>query len=137
MLADAAEADDAALIAHILDRYHAEHRRQLPELLRLARGATPALAEALSRIAYEMEGHMRKEEDGLFPMILGGHDNLGMAVEIMRDDHEAHLERLDALLALPVAPGGEALRDALGRFAADLREHIRLEDEVLFPRCGA
>jgi regulator of cell morphogenesis and NO signaling len=134
---DIAATPTAALIAHILDRYHAAHRRQLPALLQLARGAAAAIAEALSRIADEMEQHTRKEENGLFPMILGGHDGLGLAIEIMRDDHEAHLERLDALLALPGAASSGALRDALGRFAADLREHVKLEDAVLSPRCGA
>lgn len=127
--------DDAALIATILGRFHAGHRRDLPALLDLARREAPELAAPLSRIAFELEAHMRKEEEGLFPMMQGGGGNLAMAIEIMRDDHDAHLARLDALMALDA--GGEDLRAALRRFAGELREHVRLENDVLFPRWEA
>ncbi len=98
--AAAAPQDSAALIAHILERYHAVHRREVPELIRLARrvetvhrghpAAPHGLSELLARAQYEMEAHMQKEEQALFPMILSGHPNLAMPIEIMRDDHDDH-----------------------------------------------
>ena len=72
-----------ALIGRILERYHAVHRRELPELARLARRVeavhrenahVPAgLADLLEEIGQEMENHMLKEEHVLFPLILAGH----------------------------------------------------------------
>ena len=67
------------LVAHVLARYHAVHREQLPELIRLARKVEQVhgdradcphgLADQLSSMAQELESHMRKEENVLFPMI--------------------------------------------------------------------
>ena len=60
-------------------RYHATHRRELPELLKLARRveavhkdhpAVPAgLTEVLQTVATELEDHMGKEEQILFPLM--------------------------------------------------------------------
>jgi regulator of cell morphogenesis and NO signaling len=146
--------DTAALIRLIVDRYHAAHRRDLPVLIGLAREveakhrshpAVPrGLADLLAQVAFEMEQHMRKEEDGLFPMILEGHASLATPIEIMRDEHEDHgtrLARVEALTRGHTAPddAGEAWRAlcaGTARLARELREHIHLEDEVLFPRAG-
>ena len=73
----------ADLIEHILKRYHARHREQLPELIRLAlrveqvhgnRADCPnGLADLLRDMQQELESHMLKEEQILFPMLLGGY----------------------------------------------------------------
>jgi regulator of cell morphogenesis and NO signaling len=135
------------LVAHILARHHAAHRVDLRRLVALAgrlEAGDPAraagLVALLARIADTLEAHMMKEEEGLFPAILAGHPVSPVAIEILRDDHGEHLadrERLAALLALGAARPGEAwagLREHGARFLADLAEHVRLEDEVLFPR---
>jgi regulator of cell morphogenesis and NO signaling len=142
-----------ALIEHILTRYHATHRREVPELIRLARrveavhrehpDAPAGLAELLTRMEWEMEAHMQKEEQGLFPMLREGHA-IPMAMELMRDEHEEHAERLAQLEALThghAPPEGacnswRALYAGTEKFADDLRRHIHLENEVLFPRFG-
>jgi len=68
-----------ALIDHILERYHARHREDLPELIRLARrveqvhGDRPdcpkGLADHLADMQQELESHMMKEEQILFPIL--------------------------------------------------------------------
>jgi regulator of cell morphogenesis and NO signaling len=143
-----------ALIDHIVTRYHMVHRRELPALIALARRveaehgahalAPRGLAELLSRIAWELESHMQKEEQGLFPLLRDGGDTMAVAMELMRDEHDDHAARLGQLAALTrghAAPqdAGDAWRAlcaGTAKLEADLREHIRLENEVLFPACG-
>lgn len=143
-----------ALVRHIVERYHETHRRELPELVRLARrveavhrdhpDAPRGLADLLVRVAYEMEQHMQKEEQGLFPMILAGHPYLGMPISIMRDEHDDHGERLREIEALTrdhTPPEGacgtwRALCAGTRKLSDDLVEHIHLENNVLFPRYG-
>ena len=70
------------LIDHIEASYHEKHRHDLPELIRLAtrveqvHGGHPdcphGLAAALKETLGELEMHMRKEEQILFPMIRRG-----------------------------------------------------------------
>ncbi len=144
----------SALIDHILTRYHAVHRQELPALIRLARQVEAAhaghpdlprgLAALLGSMGSEMEAHMRKEEEGLFPELRHGERAMAMAMELMRDEHDDHALRLAELATL--TRGHQAPDDACGtwralyagtaKFAEDLREHIRLENEVLFPGFG-
>lgn len=143
-----------ALIDHILTRYHAVHRGELPELLLLARRVETervrhpdvphGLADLLLRMGWELEAHMQKEEDGLFPVLRAGQDGMAMAMELMRDEHDEHAARLSELTTL--TRGHQPPQDACGtwralyagtaKLADDLREHIRLENEVLFPSFG-
>jgi regulator of cell morphogenesis and NO signaling len=146
--------DAGALIDHILMHYHAVHRREMPEMIHRARlvEATHAghpdlprgLADLLLRMTWEMEAHMQKEEQGLFPALRAGHGGMAMAMDLMRDEHDDHASRLDELATLTRGhhpPEGacdtwRALYAGTAKFAADLREHIRLENEVLFPDFG-
>lgn len=141
---DTPAADDApALIAHIVERFHETHRRELPALLALAGEAgasAAALAEHLASMAGALELHMFKEEMRLFPMMeQGGSTLIGLLIDDLAREHRAHDEaiaRLEALAgALPATAG--VLRAGVTRFVADLGEHMRLEDEVLFPRYAA
>lgn len=151
---DAAPEQIGALIDHILTRYHAVHRQEVRELIVLARRveaahsnhpAVPAgLADLLTSIAWEMEAHMQKEEQGLFPALRDGHGGMAIAMELMRDEHDDHAARLEQLAAL--TRGHQPPDDACGswralyagtaKLTADLRDHVRLENEVLFPACG-
>lgn len=146
-------ASNEELVEHILNRYHDTHRDQLPELIHLAErvervhGGHPecpaGLAAHLSAMQQELENHMAKEEQILFPMILRG--MLGMAsapVSVMRAEHEDHsqaLQQLDALthqLTLPEGACGtwQRLYQNLQTFRADLLEHIETENNLLFRR---
>jgi regulator of cell morphogenesis and NO signaling len=148
-------AETGALIERILERYHATHRRELPELIRLARrveavhgdkeGAPVGLAAVLEELAAELESHMQKEEQVLFPMMLrGGHPMIVHPIGVMRHEHDEAgelLHRVEALTDGGVAPEGacntwRALYAGTRKFADDLMEHIHLENNVLFPRFG-
>ena len=75
-------ADSPALIDHILDRFHATHREELAWLIPMAQKvetvhgdheeAPLGLTAALIALADDLESHMQKEEQVLFPMIRGG-----------------------------------------------------------------
>ncbi|MDW5375622.1 iron-sulfur cluster repair protein YtfE [Halomonas sp. HP20-15] len=149
-------ASDSELIEHILTRYHAVHRQQLPELIRLARrvehvhgerGTCPAgLADHLESMHQELESHMQKEEMILFPMLKRGlaHNAHG-PIAVMRFEHDEHGEALARLMALShdihIPKGActtwRALYAGLYEFREDLMQHVHLENNVLFERATA
>ncbi len=148
--------DTDALIGLIEARFHAVHRRELPELARLARRVETVhadkpdvprgLAALLETMASELESHMQKEEQVLFPLMRrGGHPMIMHPIGMMRhehDDHGEHLRALEALTNGGVPPAGacntwRALYAGTRKFTDDLMEHIHLENNVLFPRFAA
>ncbi len=145
--------DPAALIDHILSRYHAVHREQLPELIRMARRVeavhrdhpqVPAgLSALLEQAEHELLDHMAKEEEILFPMMRRGSGG-GMAqypIRVMRQEHHSHGEMIAALMARTqdaTPPEGacttwRALYAGLASLVDDLMQHIHLENNQLFP----
>lgn len=141
------------LIEHILNRFHDTHREQLPELIHMAERVERVhsghpecpvgLASHLIDMQRELEAHMAKEEQILFPMITRG--MLGMAaapVSVMRSEHDDHslaLERLQELtrdFTLPEGACGtwQRLYHGLTTFRDDLLEHIQTENDLLFSR---
>ena len=148
-----APVETAALIAHIRSRYHDVHRRELPELIALARKvekvhaghakAPHGLAALLERMAGELELHMMKEEVMLFPAMAEAPAALLAApIACMRHEHEdhgQHLARMEAITDRFTVPADacrswQALYAGVRKFADDLMEHIHLENNVLFPR---
>ncbi|MCE8017090.1 iron-sulfur cluster repair protein YtfE [Halomonas sp. MCCC 1A17488] len=147
------EASNDELIDHILTRYHDVHREQLPELIRMARrveqvhgdrdNCPNGLADLLLVIYQEMESHMQKEEQILFPMLRRG---LGAQAQgpiaVMRHEHDDHGENLEQVMRLTddiTPPKGacttwRALYTGLREFREDLMEHIHLENNLLFER---
>lgn len=142
-----------ALIDLIETRYHATHRRELPELIRLGRRVeavhtnNPAvprgIADLLQRMSGELEVHMKKEELILFPMMRrGGHPMIAQPIAVMlqeHDDHGVHLRELEALTNDFVAPDDacptwRALYVGVKKLTDDLMQHIHTENNVLFPR---
>ncbi len=145
--------DTSALIDHILTRYHEVHRRQVPELIALARkveqvhagktGVPAGLADMLQQALGELEVHMRKEELILFPaMRRQGAGPLDGPIAQMRHDHVDHgevLERIAELTGDFIPPDGacgtwRALYAGAARLRDDLIEHIHIENNILFPR---
>lgn len=153
--AASAPGETPALIDHILRRYHEVHRRELPELIRLAARVeavhrqhpeVPAgLAEALRELAQELDAHMQKEEKVLFPMMSTGFVALTQPIQMMRhehDEHGEHLRRLEHLAHQTQAPAEacatwRALYTGVRKLIDDLMEHIHLENNLLFPRFTA
>ncbi len=142
-----------ALIDYIISRYHETHRRELPELVRLARTVEAVhaghpevprgLADTLEAIQVELGEHMQQEETELFPL-LPRHRVVGAELPIaqMRHDHDRHgelLRRLEAFAQGFALPEGacrswEALYVGTDKLVDDVMEHIHLENNVLFPR---
>lgn len=141
------------LIQHLLERYHARHRADLPALLEMAskvervhadKPAVPrGLALLLARAAEELEQHMQKEEQVLFPLILAGRGRLaGMPIQAMEREHVDHGQNLAALRALAhgyVPPPAacntwRALYLGLEALEREVMQHIHLENNILFPR---
>lgn len=141
------------IIALIETRYHATHRREFPELIKLARrveavhkahAAVPrGLGDLVQRMSDELGDHMNKEEQVLFPLMrAGGHPAIGQPIAVLlaeHDDHGAHLrelERLTAGFTVPddACPTWRALYAAARKLTDDLMEHIHTENNVLFPR---
>lgn len=150
---DAPIHDAAELTRHIETRYHARHRQQLPELAALAEKVEAVhfgeeqvptgLSVLLRRMIGAMEVHMKKEELILFPAIRrGGVPGLENPIRVMRadhDDHDREIAQIRRLTGGPHLPEGAcrswiALYAGVAEFIADLEEHMRLENDVLFPQ---
>jgi regulator of cell morphogenesis and NO signaling len=146
----------AAVIDHILVRYHQPLKLELPRLDAMAAKVAavhgdrdPRLAEVaavVARLRSETEIHLRKEEEILFPRILSGAGSTsGAPIACLRgehDDHGANLRRLHELTDGYRAPDGacgtwRALLLGLEELERELMEHISLENNLLFPRAFA
>lgn len=151
-----AEVSTPALVKAIVNRYHDGHRRDLEELLVLSQRVETVHAEhpdcplglitLLSDVRAELYPHMQKEEQILFPMMLAGGSPLIIGpITCMVGEHDefaSQLARLEALSNTFQAPPGacgtwKALYRSLAHFAEEAREHVHMENNVLFPRFAA
>jgi regulator of cell morphogenesis and NO signaling len=142
-----------ALIDHIVRVYHARLRRDLPDLIEMARrverkrGDTPGCPRGLAALLEDMHvavlEHLEKEEQIVFPMIVRGMGaHAASPVQVMEMEHEQHraavlrLRELTNDLQPPAAACAtwRALYAGLGQLEEELMEHIHLENNVLFPR---
>lgn len=139
------------LISYIQINFHDKHRAQLPALIELSKkiemvhendpACPTGLSDVLAGIWQELDSHMLKEENVLFPMLGRGMKEMARApISVMLLEHEQHEEGVDSLLALtgnlllPDSACGswEKLYSGIGEFIEDLRLHLALENEVLF-----
>ena len=147
----------ADLIDHILEVYHVPLWEELPRLDAMARKVLavhgdkdPAMlggiVEVYGALRAELDQHMRKEEEILFPMIKAGQGaNAGPPVNVMHIEHDSAGEALRRLRELTndyTMPEGacntwRALWHGLEALEHDLHQHIHLENNILFPRALA
>ncbi len=145
------------LIEHILSAYHAPLAEELPRLESIARkvnevhGAKDpqrfsALVSVYLGLKGELEQHMMKEEQILFPMIQRGQGAMADGpISVMEHEHDsagAALRRLRELTDDYQAPEEacntwRALWAGLAALEEDLHQHIHLENNILFPRALA
>lgn len=153
-MTDAVPIHDAAeLTRYIETRYHARHREQLPRRAKLAEmvedlhfgdeGVPHGLSDLLHRMIGEMGVHMKKEELVVFSRHPPGRRHrYRRAYRRDARDHDGHHRELAEIRRLThdLTPPERActswctLYSGLGEFVDDLMEHIRLENDVLFPR---
>jgi regulator of cell morphogenesis and NO signaling len=144
--------EPAEIIEFILSRFHETHRRELPELIELARrveqthaghpAAPKGLAEFIGALAAELDSHMRKEEAMLFPMILADHPMVSTPIAVMEAEHDDHFAALMELAAMTgnmeppddACSSWRALYAGLRKLSDDLKEHIHTENNILFPQ---
>jgi regulator of cell morphogenesis and NO signaling len=142
------------VIDHILERYHAPLREEMPRLEAMARKVLevhgpkdPARFQAivLTFVALkdDLVQHMEKEEQILFPWIRSGRgESAGPPIRVMHMEHDAAAELLSRLSELTdeytvpaeACATWRALWEGLAELDDELKRHIHLENNVLFPR---
>lgn len=145
------------LIDHILTTYHEPLRLELPRLQKMADKVLAVhgdkmpdvlgeLQSVFTALRTELEAHMVKEEQILFPMIKAGSGSeAGGPIAVMEDEHAsagAALKRLRELTNDFQPPEGActtwtALWAGLADLEKELHLHIHLENNILFPRAVA
>lgn len=160
-----AEMSLTALVAHIEATHHVYLRSEMPRLQQLTSKIASVHGEHDARLhdvrdvvidlSAELESHMRKEEQVLFPMVrqLESADgpvafhcgSLANPIRQMESEHDevaSALERLRALTDDYTVPEWgcntyRATLAALTELEADLHAHVHKENNVLFPRAIA
>jgi len=153
------------LIDHIVGAHHVYLRQALPRLTALTAEAVKhsealiQLQSVLLDLRGELESHMWKEEMVLFPLVrtLLAAEKTGVKpppahcgsvnnpIRVMEHEHAAATAALDEMRRLTgdyAIPGGaseshSALLGGLLELEADLKTHIHLENDILFPRAAA
>jgi regulator of cell morphogenesis and NO signaling len=142
------------LIDHILNKYHAGLYEELPRLEAMARKVEQVhgekdpqrlnrLVQAVLELKAELDTHMIKEEQILFPMIRAGRGTgADGPIAVMMREHETAGDLLRQIRELTndytvpedACNTWRALWLGLEALEADLHEHIHLENNILFPR---
>ena len=141
------------LIDEILESFHKKHREDLGMLIPLAQkvervhadkdDCPKGLEKFLQKLVFELESHMQKEEQILFPMIKSGQGfDVSGPVSVMMSEHLDHGENLAKLKTIAfnfVAPEGacgtwRTLYEGLATLERDIMEHISIENNILFPK---
>jgi regulator of cell morphogenesis and NO signaling len=150
------------LADHIEKTHHAYLRAELPRLDFMTRKVAAVHAESEPRLndirtvfaacKEELESHMLKEEQILFPMIrqLEAADapvafhcgTLANPIRMMEHEHDSAGDALELLRQLTddyTPPSWacntyRAMVDALGAFERDMHQHVHKENNILFPK---
>jgi regulator of cell morphogenesis and NO signaling len=151
------------LCTHIVGHHHAYLREELPALAALtdkvarAHGDRHAelhdVAATFAAVRAELEAHMEKEEQVLFPACVALERGIGTdlpfpvdaPIEAMVHEHDevgaalAQLRRLTGGYAPPAdaCNSYRAMLDRLESLELDTHEHVHEENNILFPRAAA
>jgi regulator of cell morphogenesis and NO signaling len=163
--ADAAAMSLTELADHIQATHHAYLRQELPRLSAMSRKVasvhgehyawTIQVAQIVDDFVAELNAHMMKEEQILFPLIrqldsaagptqfhCGSVANPIRVMEMEHDSAGNALARMRALSGGYTPPADacntfRALLAGLAELEADLHQHIHKENNILFPRAAA
>lgn len=153
--------DPAELVDHLETTHHRYLKEELPRLSELADKVSQAhgqrhpelirVAKILAEIRADLEPHLRKEEEVLFPMARTlatatalpsfACGSIGNLIAVMEAEHTVVgglLEQLRQLTGNYTAPADtcastRALMDGLAGLEADLHLHVHKENNHLFP----
>ena len=156
-----------ALMQHIVTRHHGYLRDELPAIERaiakaveLRAGTKATALLSLERtfrfFKRELELHLRKEEEVLFPLIRRlevafstsarlprfPFGSIANPIGIMEEDHDTENRQLEKMLGLTGNYSGppeaaticRLVFERLQSLNADMTIHVHLENDVLFPR---
>ncbi len=154
-----------SLVDHILTTHHAYLREEFPRLTKMTNRVAevhgerhpelPKVRDAFAALRDELEQHMQKEEQVLFPMIkqldsgataAAGHcGTIENPIRMMEHEHDNAGDALGTLRTLTggFAPPADAcntyrvMLDSLAKLEADLHQHIHKENNILFPKALA
>lgn len=159
-----------ALMQHIVARHHGFLRKELPSMeraiakaaeLRARTNATAlvSLERTFRLFKRELELHLRKEEEVLFPLIrrlevafsTGARlprfpfGSIANPIGIMEEDHDTEKLQLEKMLGLTGNYSGPPEAAAICRLVferlqslnGDMQLHVHLENNVLFPRVSS
>ncbi|MDX1954128.1 MAG: iron-sulfur cluster repair di-iron protein [Chitinophagaceae bacterium] len=155
------------LIDHIVKTHHAYVKKELPELLGYVQKVASKhgerhpeilpVFENLFQLAEEMDLHMKKEENILFPRIkeiekmsgenhqpaeMPGHVSIQSPIAMMELEHDQAGAFMASIRQLTndYTPPPDACTTyrlsfaGLQAFEADLHQHVHLENNILFPK---
>lgn len=150
------------LADHIVDTHHAYLEKELPRLVAMSAKVAKVhgdsdlrlveLAQVVSELAAELQSHMMKEENVLFPIVrqLADTDtlpqmhcgNLSNPIRVMEAEHDTAgnaLERAHELTDNYTPPKWacntyRALLERLHDLELDMHQHIHKENNILFPK---
>ncbi|HVA62263.1 MAG TPA: hemerythrin domain-containing protein [Terriglobales bacterium] len=155
-----------ALADHIVQAHHAFCRREMARLTGLFQAAAhdadtglSRLQASFQRLCRALEQHLLKEETVLFPLIaqidaahrdhtppprpsFGGVANPIRMMVLEHDEAAAVLAQMRQATGnfqppADASPAYQELCAGLRAFDEDMRQHVALEDQVLFPRAVA
>jgi regulator of cell morphogenesis and NO signaling len=147
------DVDLNVLIDHILVTYHKPLREELPRLDDMMTKVSKvhhekdarltAVHSAFTGLRAELDAHMMKEEQILFPMIRQGQgESASGPVSVMEHEHDSAMAALRKMRELTddFQPPQEAcntwraMLHGLEALERELHQHIHLENNILFPR---
>ena len=154
-----------ALVDHIVATHHTYLREEFPRLTRMTERVAavhgerhselPQVRDVFAAVRGELELHMHKEEQILFPMIkqldsgdtgAAGHcGTIENPIRMMEHEHDsagdalATLRELTGDFAIPADACNtyRVMLDSLAKLEADLHQHIHKENNILFPKALA
>jgi regulator of cell morphogenesis and NO signaling len=150
------------IVHYIVAHHHAFVRVAVPRITKLTQAVLVThgehhpeirdVADVFDRLADQLLQHMAREEEILFPWIVytyrqGWHTPHALfgtvinPIMVMEREHEAALESMSLIRELTddyvpppdACPSYRAWLHELEGFETDLRAHVLLEDDILFP----
>jgi regulator of cell morphogenesis and NO signaling len=141
------------LIRHIQARHHEYLKLELPRLRARLNKMSSKHGERDNRLLLklhavfcglqeELDLHLRKEEMILFPLIEQSTTGVANPIAMTRHEHDSAMDALAKIREITrnfdppayACPNFKGVYVSLQELEEDLKEHIRLENEFLFPR---